>query len=465
MKNLLMNLILLALMGQIAFSVETIRSDEATYIEVSQGQEVNYRIDTYGAEAIDVDIFNLTGDVDLYVKKGSIATQSDYDCRPYAGGVKSESCSDMSIGLTDEVYIMVYGYASGTSKFRLNASLESVKSALPKSSSVSQSSWKYYPINLQNRGIKDGRASTIDVSITGLDHDVDLYVKKGSKPTGNDNDCSSTAGGTTSETCNNISIDSSGGGIVVIGIYGYESGNFTLKATLKDADGRQIAQKNHFIGEWEMVHDGWKGELKLYYDNEVDSEFPTHHMVGEYIASDGTVSEVTGKFMWDRRNGVTLTTQYNGDSQEYELYLFTHKTEDMAEMAGRTYWNSMPFGVSLYKKEKAYFDGVREGSLVRPFIAGTYKMSHDGHQGEITFTDLGNGSITGSYLGKDGNTYAVTGTYSAIEPYSPHMVTFIIHSDYDQEFKVYLFTQTKEGMAGITHWNNMPFGVRLTHDH
>jgi hypothetical protein len=31
----------------------------------------------------------------------------------------------------------------------------------------------------------------------------------------------------------------------------------------------------------------------------------------------------------------------------------------------------------------------------------------------------------------------------------------------DSRFNLYLFTQTKEGMAGITYWHKKPFGVRL----
>jgi len=466
MKNLLMKLVLLVLMGQIAFSsVYTLKSDDAKHLEISQNESIQWKINTYGADTIDVDIFNLKGDVDLYVKKGSAPTENDYDCRPYESGIKSESCKNISISSTDEVYITVYGYSSGTYNFKLNASLETLKSALPKSGSVAQYGWKYYPISLENRGLNT--AYTMDVTITDLDHDVDLYIKNGAKPTQSDNDCSSTNGGTSSDSCSDILVY--GKDIIVVGVQGYEAGNFTVKVTLKDEDGRIIAQKNHFMGEWEMVHDGWKGELKLYYAlrySNGEGSPVIHWIVGEYIGSNGEVSEVTGKFATNTRNKMDLTINSpDGASQDYELYLFTHKTEEMAEMAGITYWNDMPFGVSLYKKGKAYFDGHREGSLVRPFIAGTYKMSHDGWQGEITFIDLGNGSLSGSYFGGDGKTYAVTGTYSACEPYSPHKVRFSIHSDYTQEFEVYLFTQTKEGMAGITHWNGIPFGVRLTHLH
>lgn len=40
-----------------------------------------------------VDLYNLTGDVDLYVKFNSKPTLSSYDCRPYKGGTSSEQCS------------------------------------------------------------------------------------------------------------------------------------------------------------------------------------------------------------------------------------------------------------------------------------------------------------------------------------------------------------------------------------
>jgi hypothetical protein len=55
-----------------------------------------------------------TGDVDLYVKKGTAPTTSSYDCRPYKSGSK-ESCT--SEGGTD-VFVTVRGYAA-TSDFKV----------------------------------------------------------------------------------------------------------------------------------------------------------------------------------------------------------------------------------------------------------------------------------------------------------------------------------------------------------
>jgi vibriolysin len=56
-----------------------------------------------------------SGDADLYVKKGSAPTTSDYDCRPYVGG-NEESCkfaTDPAAG--EDFYVMISGYRSYSS--------------------------------------------------------------------------------------------------------------------------------------------------------------------------------------------------------------------------------------------------------------------------------------------------------------------------------------------------------------
>ncbi len=54
-----------------------------------------------------------TGDADLYVRFGSSATLSAYDCRPYRSG-SSETCSlDVPSGETT-AFIMIHGYTSAT---------------------------------------------------------------------------------------------------------------------------------------------------------------------------------------------------------------------------------------------------------------------------------------------------------------------------------------------------------------
>ena len=58
---------------------------------LNQGQWVYYQVT--GATLIE--LYNLTADLDLYVKAGSQPTFTSYDCRPHMGGATSEICSGL----------------------------------------------------------------------------------------------------------------------------------------------------------------------------------------------------------------------------------------------------------------------------------------------------------------------------------------------------------------------------------
>ena len=97
-------------------------------------------------------------------------------------------------------------------------------------------------------------------------------------------------------------------------------------------------------------------------------------------------------------------------------------------------------------------------------------MNHDGWRGRLRLVynfnpSPGEKHFTGEYLTPDGKQFKV---YGETDPAHRHALEFSLdypntesQSD-DQRFEVYFFTQTKDGMAGITHWNKIPFGVRLT---
>ncbi|MEM6733966.1 MAG: PPC domain-containing protein, partial [Myxococcota bacterium] len=53
------------------------------------------------------------GDPDLYVRFGRAPTLSGYDCRPYRSG-PNESCELTVPPGEDEMYVLIYGYSSGT---------------------------------------------------------------------------------------------------------------------------------------------------------------------------------------------------------------------------------------------------------------------------------------------------------------------------------------------------------------
>lgn len=57
-----------------------------------------------------VELFNLTADLDLYLKEGGRPSRLDYSCRPYLGSSHSEKCVIDSSG---EWYIGIRGYESG----------------------------------------------------------------------------------------------------------------------------------------------------------------------------------------------------------------------------------------------------------------------------------------------------------------------------------------------------------------
>ncbi|MEJ2406614.1 MAG: endonuclease [Candidatus Thiodiazotropha sp.] len=74
------------------------------------GEETQYHIPVpEGATDLSVKISGGTGDADLYVRSGSEATTSNYDCRPYLTG-NQEQC-DFAIPVAGDYYILLRAYA------------------------------------------------------------------------------------------------------------------------------------------------------------------------------------------------------------------------------------------------------------------------------------------------------------------------------------------------------------------
>ncbi len=60
----------------------------------SEGEWRYYYLDVpTGADLLSFDLFNLSGDVDLYVRYGAKPNHANYDCRPYEDGITSEQCT------------------------------------------------------------------------------------------------------------------------------------------------------------------------------------------------------------------------------------------------------------------------------------------------------------------------------------------------------------------------------------
>jgi hypothetical protein len=164
-----------------------------------------------------------TADVLLYLKHGSSANASNYDCQEtvaYQGTCTIDNPESGTWYVGVEAYqshnygIEAYATAGNSSESGVSA-LNSGESV---DGSVSQGDWVYYSIE----------ATNLNVVMNNLSADVDLYVRQGAKPTSSSYDCRPYVGGTTSESCE---VSSASSATWYIGVQGYSAGSFTMTAT------------------------------------------------------------------------------------------------------------------------------------------------------------------------------------------------------------------------------------------
>jgi len=145
-----------------------------------------YRIDVPGGQTkLEIKISGGTGDADLYVKRGSPPTTSDYDYRPYLAGNNETVTVDSPAGGTWHIMIRAYQAYSGVT---LVATYSGVAPPPPEVITLSNGvpvpgiagasgSEKFYKID-----VPAGQAS-LEIMMSGGTGDADLYVRKSLKPT------------------------------------------------------------------------------------------------------------------------------------------------------------------------------------------------------------------------------------------------------------------------------------------
>ncbi len=152
-----------------------------------------------------------TGDVDLYVKKGSVPTLTNYDCRPFLNG-NNETCNS-SNGLSTDIAGTWYVLLHGASQFQ-NTSITARHSGWYDSNNitVNQGAWNHSYINIP-AGTK-----SLTVTISGFSGDPDLYLNYGSQASTSAWSCRPYKGTGVAETC---TINNPKAGQWHIGINGY----------------------------------------------------------------------------------------------------------------------------------------------------------------------------------------------------------------------------------------------------
>lgn len=218
------------------------------------------------------------------------------------------------------------------------------------------------------------------------------------------------------------------------------------------------------VGLWNITHDGWRGHLEIYPSS-------TLQFTGRYRSTtdyvwkkvEGTLKAPFSGAKWSD-NQINLKIDFNtnknvNDDQSFLLYFFN------GEMAGKTWWNGMPFGVSVFRTfSTTPFHGVRDGKPIKKdHFTGLYQMSFDGGQGALNLNQIAtNGtSLTGEYTMSNGETRSA---YGFISNYKLDLYIDFANTTNkadDKKFELFSFIQTKDGMAGTVVQSGIESGVRL----
>jgi hypothetical protein len=156
-----------------------------TGISGAEGSEKLYRISVpAGQTKFEIEISGGTGDADLYVKRGAEPTTSDYDYRPYEIGNNETVTIDNP--QSGDWFIMIRGYHAYTGVTLVatygggggGGTVTTLNNGVPVTGlSGATGSEVYYKIDVP------AGQSKLEIQTSGGTGDLDLYVRKDSKPT------------------------------------------------------------------------------------------------------------------------------------------------------------------------------------------------------------------------------------------------------------------------------------------
>jgi len=249
-----------------AESITALVSGDSMAGSVNTEELKYYKIVAKQGQILNISLTDVVGDPDLYLKIGTKPTNIDFDKESdNSANMKEESI--LTLAEDADVFIAVYGYDTGT--YTINATLttsttQSIISDEEVNSSVNFEEMKYYKI-----AGKEG--DTIDVLLTEIVGDADLYIKSGSKPTKEDFDAESDNGPNLDELLSKTLIQDS---TLYIGVYGYQAATYKLKATVSSVE-EKITKRMYEDAEdgstlrWQIIDNAPSGaKVSNIYDNE-----------------------------------------------------------------------------------------------------------------------------------------------------------------------------------------------------
>ena len=156
-----------------------------------------------GHDELVVDLFDMTGEVDLYVRHGQKPSYYEYSCADYYYGTPNRRCV-ITAPASGRWWIGVNNDDVGLLQYSVRASWGSsadraLQNGVPVDDFVSGDQggdgWRYYSADLAAAG------DELLVELTGLSADADLFVRFGAKPDRSNYDCISANPSTLPETC------------------------------------------------------------------------------------------------------------------------------------------------------------------------------------------------------------------------------------------------------------------------
>jgi len=183
-RSLAVILATLGVLASVGYGAETPLSNgvPVTGISGAAGSEKFYKIEVpAGQDELEISTSGGTGDVDLYVRRGSLPTTTSYDYRPYKVGNDETVTVDHPAAGT--WYVMLRGYIA-YSGVTLQATYSAAMTVTPLANSVpvpnlsgTAGGEQYFSIEVPAGQTK------LEISMSGGTGDADLYVKKDSLPT------------------------------------------------------------------------------------------------------------------------------------------------------------------------------------------------------------------------------------------------------------------------------------------